>query len=86
MIDKPGIYDIPFAEYLADPCTTPSLSSSIALEMLEDAPELEYCAECHRTGMVPQDLASFLGLDGVTELRYRPPRDSVFLTLPAPEP
>ena len=29
MITKPGVYDLPMAEYHADPCPEPSLSSSI---------------------------------------------------------
>lgn len=37
-IDAPGIYDIPAAVYYADPCPAPSLSSSIARELLSASP------------------------------------------------
>lgn len=38
VIDKPGIYDISAAEYHADPAPAPSLSSSIARELLSRSP------------------------------------------------
>lgn len=39
LLDKPGVYDaIPFDDYLADPCVTPSLSSSVALEIVTRSP------------------------------------------------
>ena len=38
MIDAPGIYDIPAAEYHADPCPQPSLSNSIAQILLNKSP------------------------------------------------
>ena len=38
MTDKPGVYDIPEAEYHADPCVEPSLSSSIAKVLLNQSP------------------------------------------------
>lgn len=38
MIDKAGTYDIPFAQYLADPCPDPSLSSSCAHTLIERSP------------------------------------------------
>jgi hypothetical protein len=37
-IDKPGIYDISFDEYLADPCVEPSLSSGIAHRLCTSTP------------------------------------------------
>ena len=37
-ITKPGIYDIPAPEYHADPCPTPSLSSSVARILIERSP------------------------------------------------
>ncbi len=39
MIDTPGIYTISAEEYHADPCPAPSLSSSIARELLAASPE-----------------------------------------------
>ena len=38
MIDTPGIYSIPAAEYHKDPCPEPSLSSSIARRVIERSP------------------------------------------------
>lgn len=38
MIEKPGIYDISEAEYHADPCVEPSLSSSVAKVLLNQSP------------------------------------------------
>jgi len=38
MITAPGIYDIPFSQYLADPCEQPSLSSSIAYRLISASP------------------------------------------------
>ena len=39
LLDKPGVYDaIPFDDYLADPCPEPSLSSSVALELVTRSP------------------------------------------------
>lgn len=38
IITTPGIYDIPFDEYNADPCPTPSLRSSIAGTLLTKTP------------------------------------------------
>lgn len=35
---KPGLYDIPAAEYHADPCPVPSLSSGLAKCLLEKSP------------------------------------------------
>jgi hypothetical protein len=55
-------------------------------QLFEDLPELAYCAECHETGKVPEGLADIFGLGDVSELRLGSPRDSVFLTLPAPPP
>ena len=37
MIDTPGIYTIPAAEYHADPCPTPSLSASIATILIQQS-------------------------------------------------
>jgi hypothetical protein len=37
-IDRPGVYDMPAEAYHADPCTTPSLSASIAAELLARSP------------------------------------------------
>lgn len=37
-IATPGVYDIPFEEYLADPCVEPSLSASIAHLMVDRSP------------------------------------------------
>lgn len=38
MIDKPGIYQIPMAEYLSDPVATPSLTASVANVLLSKSP------------------------------------------------
>jgi PDDEXK-like domain of unknown function (DUF3799) len=38
VIEKPGIYDIPEAEYHADPCPVPSLSSSLCKTLLYRSP------------------------------------------------
>ena len=38
-ITKPGTYSIPEAEYHADPCPSPSLSSSVARILFERSPE-----------------------------------------------
>jgi len=38
MISQPGLYTIPMAEYLADPCETPSLTASIANTLLTRSP------------------------------------------------
>ena len=37
-INKPGIYDIPFEEYLADPCETASLSTTILKALIDETP------------------------------------------------
>lgn len=37
-IDKPGVYDVPAAEYHADPCAEPSLSSSGARLIINECP------------------------------------------------
>ena len=38
MIEAPGIYEIPAAEYHADPCPEPSLSASVARTLIERSP------------------------------------------------
>lgn len=38
VIDKPGFYDMPAADYHRDPCIAPSLSSSIAAELVVRSP------------------------------------------------
>lgn len=38
MLTEPGVYTLSMAEYLADPCPEPSLSSHIAHELLERSP------------------------------------------------
>ena len=38
MIDKPGIYDMPLTEYIADPCPEPSLSASVAHTLITQSP------------------------------------------------
>lgn len=38
MIIDPGVYTMPAVEYHADPCPTPSLSSSIARILVQDSP------------------------------------------------
>ena len=38
MIDKPGIYDMPLTEYIADPCIEPSLSASVAHTLITESP------------------------------------------------
>lgn len=38
LIDTPGIYDIPLAEYIADPAKDPSLSASIAHTLITQSP------------------------------------------------
>jgi hypothetical protein len=37
-ISAPGFYDMPAAIYHADPCVTPSLSHSVAKEIIDDCP------------------------------------------------
>lgn len=39
MIAAPGFYDLPAKEYHADPCVIPSLSSSIAVDLIRRSPE-----------------------------------------------
>lgn len=36
---KDGVYDIPMADYLADPCPVPSLSSGLAKTILDESPQ-----------------------------------------------
>ncbi|WP_242401117.1 hypothetical protein [Acetobacter okinawensis] len=38
IITTPGIYDLPEAQYHADPCPTPSLSNSVARILLDESP------------------------------------------------
>ena len=38
MIDKPGIYQMPLVEYIADPCIEPSLSASVAHTLITQSP------------------------------------------------
>lgn len=38
-VDKPGLYEMSAADYHADPCPEPSLSSSIARELLTNSPK-----------------------------------------------
>jgi len=38
MIDKPGIYEMPLVEYIADPCPEPSLSATIANVLITESP------------------------------------------------
>jgi hypothetical protein len=38
MIDKPGIYEMPLTEYIADPCPEPSLSATIANVLITESP------------------------------------------------
>lgn len=38
MLDKPGIYDIPLVEYIADPAPEPSLSASVAHTLITQSP------------------------------------------------
>lgn len=37
-INAPGVYEMPMADYLADPCEAPSLSSGVARELVERSP------------------------------------------------
>lgn len=39
VVDKPGLYTMSAADYHADPCPEPSLSSSIARELLANSPK-----------------------------------------------
>lgn len=39
MINTPGIYKIPMADYLADPCPEPSFSTSVAKTLLTKTPQ-----------------------------------------------
>ncbi len=43
-IDKPGVYQMTAAEYHADPCPEPSLSSSIAKKLIYECAELAWFA------------------------------------------
>jgi len=43
-ITEPGIYEIPEAEYHADPCPVPSLSASIAKVLLNESPRHAWTA------------------------------------------
>jgi hypothetical protein len=38
MIDRPGCYDLPAADYHADPCAAPSLSAGVAHVLLSQSP------------------------------------------------
>lgn len=38
MIDKPGIYEMPLTDYIADPCPEPSLSASVAHTLITQSP------------------------------------------------
>ena len=42
MLNKPGIYKISFADYLADPCPVPSLSRSVIKSLVMDCPIKAY--------------------------------------------
>ena len=37
-IDKPGIYEMPLTDYIADPCPEPSLSASVAHTLITQSP------------------------------------------------
>jgi len=37
-IDKPGIYEMPLTDYIADPCHEPSLSASVAHTLITESP------------------------------------------------
>jgi hypothetical protein len=37
-ISEPGFYDLPASEYHSDPCKTPSLSSSLAVDLVKRSP------------------------------------------------
>lgn len=53
-IIKQGIYEIPFDQYLADPCATPSLSSSVALAIVKESPKHAWHKH-PRLGKAPRD-------------------------------
>jgi hypothetical protein len=38
MVDKPGLYQMPLIEYIADPCPEPSLSASVAHKLITASP------------------------------------------------
>lgn len=44
MIDKPGVYTISAEEYHADPCPTPSLSSSVCKILMGETPQHAFTA------------------------------------------
>jgi hypothetical protein len=55
-IDKPGVYDgFPEAEYHADPCPTPSLSSSVAKCLVEQSPLHAKSKHPRLTAQEPKD-------------------------------
>ncbi len=37
-VDKPGIYEMPLTDYIADPCPEPSLSASVAHTLIAESP------------------------------------------------
>ncbi len=37
-VDKPGIYEMPLVDYIADPCPDPSLSASVAHTLIAESP------------------------------------------------
>jgi hypothetical protein len=64
-IADPGIYDaVPFDDYLADPCPQPSLSSSIALELVTRSP-LHARHRHPRLGAAPREESTTADLGSV---------------------
>lgn len=61
MIDAPGVYDIPIADYLGDPCPEPSFSASIGKTLLQMTPKHAWLAH-PRLGNADRDDRS-LGSD-----------------------
>ena len=52
-IDRPGVYaDITIADYVADPCETPSLSSGIATRLIDRSPAHAFVAHPRLTPRV----------------------------------
>src|SRR5262245_50563917 len=81
MIDGPGIYDIPLAEYLADPCPAPSLSASIAHILLSQSPRHAWEAHPRLNPHYEPEEAEAFDL-GTAAHAYLLEGAEVFVTLP----
>lgn len=66
MIDKPGIFSaLPMGTYLADPCPAPSLSSSIAVKLLQDSPFHAWAHHARNPKCIPRKASKEMNLGTV---------------------